>query len=411
VELLDEGLRRIEWAYRRMPVIRAIRERFGSEKPLDGVRVTACLHVTTETANLVLALREGGAQVAVCASNPLSTQDDVVAALNHTGIPTFARRGVEADEYYRHINQALDIKPHYTMDDGADTVTVVHTTRRELLSDIRAGTEETTTGVIRLRAMAADGALEYPIIAVNDAMTKHFFDNRYGTGQSTIDGILRATNFLIAGSTFVVAGYGFCGRGIAERARGLGARVIVVEVDPVRALEAAMDGFWVTTLLQAAPLGDVFVTATGNLHVIRKEHFEVMKDGAIMANSGHFDVEIDKKALGEMARSRRVAREDCEEFVLGDGKRLYLLGEGRLVNLAAAEGHPAEVMDMSFANQALCLEWLTKAAGQALPKQVLSVPPHIDAGVADLKLRLMGVEVDHMTEEQQKYIKSWKAGT
>jgi len=411
VELLDEGLRRIEWAHRRMPVVRTIRERFKKEKPLEGVRVAACLHVTTETANLVLTLKDGGAQVSVCASNPLSTQDDVVAALNHLGVPAFARRGVDAGEYYRHINQALDIKPHYTMDDGADTVSVVHTTRKELLSTIRAGTEETTTGVIRLRAMEADGALEYPIVAVNDAKTKHFFDNHYGTGQSTIDGILRATNILIAGSTFVVAGYGYCGRGIAERARGMGARVIVTEVDPVRAIEAAMDGFWVMTMEQASLVGDVFVTATGNIHVVRREHLEKMKDGAILANSGHFDVEIDKQALNKMAVSRRAAREDCEEFTTAEGRRLYLLGEGRLVNLATAEGHPAEVMDMSFANQALCLEWLVKTGGAGLGKRVVSVPSEIDEGVARLKLTLMGVGLDRMTDEQELYVKSWRSGT
>ncbi len=410
MSLVGQGKSRIEWASRRMPVLRAIRERFSEEQPLLAVRVAACLHVTTETANLMLTLREGGAICSLCASNPLSTQDDVVAALNDMEIETYAKRGVGTKEYYEHINKALDIVPHYTMDDGADTVSLIHTERTDLLQHVKGGTEETTTGVIRLRAMEADDALKYPVVAVNDAMTKHFFDNRYGTGQSTIDGVLRATNFMLAGSTVVVCGYGYCGRGIAERAKGMGAKVIVVEVDPVRALEASMDGFWVMSMNEAATIGDLFLTATGNINVIRKEHMQLMKDGAMMANAGHFDVEICKPGLRQMAESVTVARKDLEEYSLPGGKRLYLIGEGRLVNLAAAEGHPAEVMDMSFANQALCLEWL-HSAERKLGKHVIPVPREIDEMVAKLKLASMGVSIEHMTDEQYKYVKSWKHGT
>jgi adenosylhomocysteinase len=410
-EQARRGSDRIAWAGRRMQVLQQIRDRFAREKPLRGIRIAACLHVTTETANLMLALADGGAEVRLCASNPLSTQDDVAAslALEH-GIPVFARHGEDRDTYYAHIHAALNHAPHITMDDGADLVSTLHRERRELLDGVVGGTEETTTGVIRLRAMAADGALAYPIIAVNDAMTKHFFDNRYGTGQSTIDGIVRATNALIAGSVFVVCGYGWCGKGVALRARGMGARVIVCEVDEIKALEALMDGFEVMPLAQAAEKGDIFVTVTGDTSVIRVEHVERMKDGAILANAGHFDVEIDVRGIRARAISRREARPGVEELVLPSGKRVYLLAEGRLVNLAAAEGHPADVMDMSFANQALAVEYLVRE-GSSLEKTVYGVPEDIDRQVARLKLAAMGVAIDVLTEEQRRYLSSWEEGT
>lgn len=410
--LAEKGRARIEWADSFMPVLRQIRERWRRERPLEGLRISACLHVTTETANLVRTLAAGGAQVRLCASNPLSTQDDVTAALNEIyDIPTFARRGVGSDEYYRHIHQALEHGPHVTMDDGADLVTTLHTQRQELLGGVRGGTEETTTGVTRLRAMARDGVLRYPVVAVNDARTKFMFDNRYGTGQSTLDGLLRATNVLLAGSTVVVAGYGWCGRGIAARARGMGALVIVTEVEPLRALEAVMDGFACMPMLEAAPLGDVFVTATGNTGVIREEHLLRMKDGAILANAGHFNVEIDVEALARLARARRQVRPGVEEFELPGGKRLRLIGEGRLVNLAAAEGHPAQVMDMSFANQALSVAWLVGEAGTGLAPQVYPVPEAIDREVASLKLQAMGVTLDVLTDRQRRYLADWQEGT
>ncbi len=408
--LAPEGLNRIEWAEQDMPVLRRIRERFEREKPLQGARVTACLHVTTETANLLITLKAGGAEVAVCASNPLSTQDDVAAALVKCyGISAFCHKGEDSATYYRHIHQALNLSPTLTMDDGADTVTVVHKERTELMGQIIGGTEETTTGVIRLRAMARDGVLGYPIIAVNDAETKHLFDNRYGTGQSTIDGILRATNRLLAGRTVVVAGYGMCGKGVAGRARGMGSRVVVTEVNPVRALEALMDGFEVMPMDDAVEVGDIFVTVTGNKSVISKRHFEKMKDGAIICNAGHFNVELDVEGLQAMAKVRRV-RPFVDEYQLSDGRRLYLLGEGRLINLAAAEGHPASVMDMSFANQALCIEYLHKN-GRELSRGVHSVPQSIDAEVASLKLQTMGVKIDELSEEQKKYLSGWEEGT
>lgn len=409
--LAEKGLLRIEWAEMEMPVLRQIRQRFEAEKPLSGLRIAACLHVTTETANLAITLKAGGAEVALCASNPLSTQDDVAAALATVfGIATFAIKGEDHDTYYRHINSALDIKPHLTMDDGADTVGVIHSQRKELADGIIGGTEETTTGVIRLRAMAEQGVLLYPIIAVNDASTKHLFDNRYGTGQSTVDGIIRATNRLLAGAKFVVAGYGWCGRGVALRARGMGAQVIVCEVDPVRALEAAMDGYQVMPLMEAARVGDLFCTVTGDCRVLGAEHFEVMKDGAIIANSGHFNVEIDLEALAQMAVRRRVVRDFVEEFTLGDGRRLYVLGEGRLINLAAAEGHPAAVMDMSFANQALCTEYMARN-GRSLERRVYPVPTEIDREIARLKLAAMDIEIDRLTPEQEEYLRSWELGT
>jgi adenosylhomocysteinase len=409
--LAERGRVRVEWAAQQMPVLGLIRERFRKEQPLKGLRVAACLHVTTETANLAITMRDGGAEVTLCASNPLSTQDDTAAALvTHYSIPVFAIRGEDNDSYYAHINAALDGKPHFTMDDGCDLVTVAHTKRKDALAGIRAGTEETTTGVIRLRSMAKEGVLAYPVIAINDAYTKHLFDNRYGTGQSTIDGILRATNILLAGLNFVVAGYGWCSRGIAARARGLGAQVIVTEVDPTRALEAAMEGFRVMPMGEAAKVGDVFVTATGDRDILRGEHFDAMKDGAIMANSGHFNVEIDLKALEGLAASKRVTRDNLEEYVMKDGRKLYLLGEGRLVNLAAAEGHPAAVMDMSFADQALTLEYLAKSA-ETLEKRVYSVPDEIDKQVALLKLKAMGIQIDTLTGEQEKYLASWSEGT
>jgi adenosylhomocysteinase len=411
LSLADEGVRRIEWAAREMPVIGLIGRRFATEKPLRDVRISGCLHITTETANLALALRDGGAQVALCASNPLSTQDDVAAALvGHYGIPVFAIRGEDSDTYYRHIRSALDQRPQVTLDDGADLVATIHKERRDLIPEILGGTEETTTGVIRLRSMARDGALAYPIIAVNEADTKHLFDNRYGTGQSTIDGITRATNVLWAGKTVVVCGYGWCGRGVASRAHGLGAHIIVTEVQPVRALEAVMDGFRVMSLAQAAPLGDIFVTITGDVNVVDRRHLEAMKDGAILANSGHFNVELNLKALESMAEGRRQIRPSVEEFRLRDGRRLFLLAEGRLINLAAAEGHPASVMDMSFANQALSAEYLVLQE-QRLPVAVHTVPREIDQEVARLKLAAMNITIDTLTEEQQRYLSSWEEGT
>jgi adenosylhomocysteinase len=409
--LAEQGRLKTEWAANEMPVLRILEQRFAKEKPLAGIRLGACLHITSETANLAKTLLAGGAQVALCASNPLSTQDDVAAYLVHQmGVPVFAIRGEDSETYYRHINSVLDIKPQITMDDGADLVTTLHTKRREGIGDVVGGTEETTTGVIRLRSMEKEGVLAYPIIAVNDADTKHLFDNRYGTGQSTMDGIMRATNLLIAGKKVVVCGYGWCGRGVAMRARGMGAHVIVTEVDPLRALEAVMDGYQVMTVSEAARVGDVFVTLTGDIAVLREEHFKVMKDGAILANSGHFDVEIDIPALASMAKQRRKIRPSVEEFLLADGRRLYLLGEGRLVNLAAAEGHPAAVMDMSFANQALSAAHLARE-GKGLEKKVYPVPRSLDQQVAAMKLRAMGIAIDALTEQQQEYLRSWQAGT
>ena len=411
LSLAPEGLLRIEWAAREMPVIDIIRRRFQKEKPLAGVRVSACLHVTTETANLALALVDGGAQLALCASNPLSTQDDVAAALvSEYNIPVFAIRGADTETYYRHIQAALAQRPQITLDDGADLVSTLHKEHRELLPDVLAGTEETTTGVIRLQAMANDGALAYAIIAVNDADTKHLFDNRYGTGQSTIDGITRATNVLWAGKTVVVAGYGWCGRGVAMRAHGLGAQVVVAEVKPVRALEAAMDGFRVMPMTEAARIGDILITVTGDVNVISKEHFQVMKDGAILANSGHFNVELNIAALEDMAEAKRQVRTHVVEYRLKDGRRIFLLAEGRLINLSAAEGHPASVMDMSFANQALCAEHIARRP-ERLPPAVHRVPTDIDQEVARLKLRSMNIDIDELTAEQHKYLESWEAGT
>ncbi len=411
IGLAEEGRLRIEWAGQSMPVLGQIKERFAKERPLEGVRIGACLHVTTETANLVQALKAGGAEVFLCASNPLSTQDDVAASLvKHDGIPVFAIKGEDNDTYYAHLKSVLDARPNITMDDGADLVSTLHTERRELLGEVMGGTEETTTGVIRLKAMAKDGVLAYPIVAVNDADTKHLFDNRYGTGQSTIDGIVRATNRLIAGSVFVVGGYGWCGKGLASRAKGMGARVVVTEVDPLRALEAVMDGFQVMPMAQAAAIGDFFCTVTGDIHVIRKEHFLAMKDGAMVANSGHFNVELDLKGLEEVTEKKRRIREFVDEYTLNNGRRIYILGEGRLINLAAAEGHPSSVMDMSFANQALCSEYVVKEA-KSLEKRVYGVPPEIDKMIARLKLKSMGVELDTLTEEQEKYLNSWEMGT
>ncbi|MGH2696253.1 MAG: adenosylhomocysteinase [Actinomycetota bacterium] len=409
--LAQKGRGRIDWASREMKVLALIRERFEKERPLAGMRVAACLHVTTETANLLETIRAGGAEVAVCASNPLSTQDDVAAALcEQDGIDTYAIRGEDQETYYGHIRSVLDHHPHVTMDDGADLVSTLHKERPEQVGEVLGGTEETTTGVIRLRAMAEDGALGYPIVAVNDARTKHLFDNRFGTGQSTIDGILRATNLLMAGRVVVVCGYGMCGRGVASRARGLGARVVVTEVSPVIALEAAMEGFEVLPLREAVRAGEVFVTVTGDTSVIRREHIETMKDGAVLANSGHFDVEIDTGALEELSVERRRIREHVDEYRMPDGRRINLLAEGRLVNLAAAEGHPAAVMDMSFANQALCVEWIVKQ-GAGLGKAVHTVPTEIDDDVARLKLQSMGIEIDELTPEQEAYLRSWEHGT
>ncbi len=409
--LAEEGVRRVLWADRQMPVLAAIRERFGRERPLAGFRVSACLHVTSETANLMRTLQAGGAEIVLCASNPLSTQDDVAAALvGEFGVATFAVKGEDNDTYYAHIEAAVDHKPQLTMDDGADVIGVLHAARREQLGDVIAGTEETTTGVIRLRALEAEGKLGFPIIAVNEAKTKHLFDNRYGTGQSTVDGIIRATNVLLAGKRFVVAGYGWCGRGLAMRARGMGSQVIVTEVDPLRALEATMDGYEVLPMARAAEIGDIFCTATGDKSVITGAHLERMKDGAILANTGHFDVEIDKSALRQLAVATRVARQFVEEFELADGRRLFLVAEGRLVNLSAAEGHPAAVMDMSFANQALSAEYAVQNAA-SLERTVYTVPEEIDREIARLKLETMGIAIDTLTEEQARYLASWDEGT
>ncbi len=411
MRLVREGRLRIEWAERHMPVLRQIRARFAKERPLRGLKIAACLHVTTETANLARTLQAGGAEVFLCGSNPLSTQDDVAAALvGHYGVATFAIKGEDHKTYYSHILSCIEARPTLTMDDGCDLVTVLHTKKRNYLRGVLAGTEETSTGVTRLRAMAAGKVLRYPVIAINDADTKHLFDNRYGTGQSTMDGILRATNMLVAGSTVVIAGYGWCGRGLAVRAKGQGATVLVTEIDPLRALEAAMDGYQVVSMAQAAPRGDLFITVTGNKSVLRREHFAAMKEGAIVANSGHFNVEIDIPALERMSASKRTVRPFVEEYRLAGGKRIYLLGEGRLINLAAAEGHPAMVMDMSFANQALSVEYLRKKA-KTLKKEVYIVPANIDKQVARLKLKSMGVGIDTLTPEQDRYLRTWSEGT
>ncbi len=411
VQLAEGGRRRMDWAAREMPVLRAIRDRFAKERPLAGLRVSACLHVTTETANLMTTLQAGGADIVLTASNPLSTQDDVAAALvSHYEIPVFAIKGEDNVTYYKHIRAALDHKPHMTMDDGADLVSTLHKERRELLPNILGGTEETTTGVIRLRAMAADNALTFPIIAVNDAMTKHFFDNRYGTGQSTLDGIIRATTVLLAGKTFVVAGYGWCGRGLASRARGMGSDVVVTEVEPLKALEAVMGGFRVMPMEEAARIGDIFCTVTGDINVIDAHHFTLMKDGAIVANSGHFNVEINIPALKEMSTGIKLVRPFVEEYQLKDGRSIFILGEGRLINLASAEGHPASVMDMSFANQALSAEYMVKN-GKTLEKRVYSVPDDIDKEIARLKLEAMKVKIDTLTAQQVAYLGSWEEGT
>lgn len=434
INLADKGLEKIEWAERRMPVLRKIRERFSKERPLSGVRISCCLHVTTETANLVRTLKEGGAEVALCASNPLSTQDDVAASIvKHFNIPTFSIKGESDDIYYRHIMKALAFMPNLTMDDGADLVGSLHmialgrldalhgvvkewvetltpSERNKLVDNIIGGSEETTTGVIRLKSMEKEGVLCFPIIAVNDAFSKHMFDNRYGTGQSTIDGILRASNVLFAGAKFVLAGYGWCGKGVSMRASGLGAHVIVTEINPLRALEALMDGFDVMKMEEAAPVGDIFITTTGDIHVLRREHFELMKDGAIIGNSGHFNVEIDIDALESMKVKKRKVRGMMDEYTMADGRRIFLLGEGRLANLACAEGHPSEVMDMSFANQALCAEHMWKN-GKVLQKKVYGVPEEIDRNVAKLKLESAGISIDELTEEQRLYLASWEMGT
>jgi adenosylhomocysteinase len=410
-ELADLGKKRIEWANQSMKVLQIIRKEFIKNQPLQGIRVSACLHVTAETANLMIALRDGGADVALCASNPLSTQDDVAASLvRDYSIPVYAIKGEDNDSYYSHIMAAVDHKPQITMDDGADLVTILHTKRKSELPSVIGGTEETTTGVIRLRAMAKEGVLGYPIVAVNDADTKHLFDNRYGTGQSTIDGIIRATNFLLAGSKFVVAGYGWCGRGLASRARGAGAEVIITEVDPTKALEAVMDGFRVMSMEEAAKLGDVFCTVTGNKNVLAKQHFELMKDGAIVSNSGHFNVEIDIPSLEKLSSSKRTTRSFVDEYTMKDGRRINLLGEGRLINLAAAEGHPASVMDMSFADQALSCEYMVKNHA-SLEKKVYMVPVDLDKRVAKLKLESLGIKIDRLTSEQEEYLASWSEGT
>jgi adenosylhomocysteinase len=410
-ETADLGKKRIEWANQSMKVLQIIRKEFIKNQPLKGIRISACLHVTAETANLMIALRDGGADVALCASNPLSTQDDVAASLvRDYNIPTFAIKGEDNDSYYAHIMAALDHKPQITMDDGADLVGVLHTKRTAELANVLGGTEETTTGVIRLRAMAKEGVLRYPIVAVNDADTKHLFDNRYGTGQSTIDGIIRATNFLLAGSKFVVAGYGWCGRGLASRARGAGAEVIVTEIDPTKALEAVMDGFRVMSMEEAAKIGDVFCTVTGNKNVLAKQHFSAMKDGAIISNSGHFNVEIDIPSLENLSSSKRTTRNFVDEYTMKDGRRINLLGEGRLINLAAAEGHPASVMDMSFADQALCCEYMVKNHA-SLEKKVYTVPVDLDKRVAKLKLESLGIKIDRLTSEQEEYLASWNEGT
>jgi adenosylhomocysteinase len=411
LNLAQAGLNRIHWAEREMPVLRLIRERFALERPLEGVRLSACLHVTTETANLMRTLQAGGAECVLCASNPLSTQDDVAAALvSEYGIPVYAIKGEDNDSYYRHIAAAIDHRPHITMDDGADVVSTLHSTRREALADVIGGTEETTTGVIRLRALQQEGQLAYPIVAVNDANTKHFFDNRYGTGQSTIDGIIRATNTLLAGKTVVVAGYGWCSRGIAMRAHGMGANVIITEVAPLRALEAVMDGYRVMPMAEAAPLGDIFVTSTGNMNVIDMHHIERMKNGAMLANSGHFNVELNLAALAERAIEVRQPRPSVQQYVLPDGREINVLGEGRLINLAAAEGHPSAVMDMSFANQALCAEYMVQNH-ERLENVVYGVPKEIDDQIAALKLHAMGIEIDTLTPEQEHYLNSWSLGT
>lgn len=411
IKLAKEGALRIEWANQSMPVLNRIRKRFQKEKPLKGKRIGACLHVTTETASLMQTLKAAGASVYLCASNPLSTQDDVAASLvKNDKIPVFAIKGENNKTYYHHINSVLDVKPQYTMDDGADLVSTIHTERSELTNLVQGGTEETTTGIIRLKSMAADGVLKYPIIAVNDAQTKHFFDNRYGTGQSTIDGIIRATNRLIAGTNFVICGYGWCGRGLAMRARGMGANVIVIEVDPVAALEAVMDGLTVMPIQKAARIGDIFCTLTGNINVIRKNHFMIMKDGAIVANSGHFNVELDLEGLKSIAKSTRKIRPFVEEYVLENGKRVNLLGDGRLINLVAAEGHPSSVMDMSFANQSLSIEYMVKSK-RKLENDVYPVPEEIDMQIAREKLAAMGFAIDKLTPEQKKYLASWTMGT
>jgi len=411
ISLADQGRLKIEWAEASMPVLRLIKKRFKRQQPLRGIRITACLHVTTETANLVKTLQAGGAEVRLCASNPLSTQDDVAASLvQHDGIAVFAIKGEDNETYYRHIASAVAHQPHVTMDDGADVVSTLHSKRKDLAKHVLGGTEETTTGVIRLRSMAQRKVLRFPVISVNDADTKHLFDNRYGTGQSTMDGIVRGTNRLVCGSTVVIAGYGWCGRGVAMRAKGLGADVVVTEVDPVKALEAAMDGFRVMPMEEAAVIGDFFVTVTGNLKVIRGEHFAAMKDGAIVCNSGHFNVELDIPALEKLARKRRMVRPGVEEFTLRNGRRVSLLGEGRLVNLALAEGHPSSVMDMSFANQALSAEYIVKHY-KKLEKKVYPVPPAIDKEIARLKLAGMGIRIDKLTKEQAKYLASWEMGT
>ncbi|MEW6184951.1 MAG: adenosylhomocysteinase [Thermodesulfobacteriota bacterium] len=411
INLADSGALRIEWANQSMPVLESIRKRFAKDKPLKGIRLAACLHVTTETAGLIRTLKAGGAEVTLCASNPLSTQDDVAAALAHMDrVPVFAIKGEDGKTYYNHIYQALEVKPHLTMDDGADLVSTIHSEKKGLIKNIIGGTEETTTGVIRLRSMAEKKVLAYPIVAVNDAKTKHLFDNRYGTGQSTVDGIIRATNRLLAGSTFVVCGYGWCGRGVAMRAKGMGADVIIVEVDALKALEAVMDGFRIMPVAEAAKVGDIFCTLTGDINVIRKEHFLTMKSGAIVANSGHFNVELDLKGLAQISKKRRLVREYVEEFTLKSGKKINVLGEGRLINLAAAEGHPASVMDMSFANQALCAEYMIKNA-KSLKKTVYGVPTEIDQEIARLKLASMGIRIDNLTAEQKKYLASWEMGT
>lgn len=411
IKLAEKGKLRIEWASQSMPVLKQINERFSKEKPLKGIKVSACLHVTTETAYLMEVLKNGGANVSLCASNPLSTQDDVAASLvKNTGISVFAIKGEDNKTYYNHIEAVLNTQPNITMDDGADLVSVLHKDKKELIKNIIGGTEETTTGVIRLKSMAKNKVLKYPIIAVNDANTKHMFDNRYGTGQSTIDGIIRATNRLLAGSIFVVSGYGWCGKGLAMRARGMGARVIITEVDALKALEAVMDGYEVMPMIDAAKIGDIFCTVTGNTSVLRKEHFEVMKDGAIVSNSGHFNVEIDLDALKRMSKKVRKIRDYVDEYTLKDGRRINVLGEGRLINLASAEGHPSSVMDMSFANQALCVEYLVKNA-KKLKNDVYSVPMEIDSKIAELKLKSMGIKIDKLTSEQKKYLDSWEEGT
>ncbi len=411
LNLAEGGRRRMDWAAREMPVLSSLEERFRKERPFEGIRMSCCMHVTTETGNLLRTMQAGGADIVITASNPLSTQDDVAAALvSHYEIPVFAIKGEDDQTYYKNLHAALDHKPHITMDDGADLVSTIHKQRRDLLPNIIGGTEETTTGVIRLRAMAADGMLEFPVMAVNDAMTKHFFDNRYGTGQSTIDGIIRATNILLAGKTFVVAGYGWCGRGLAMRARGMGANVVVTEIDPLVALEAVMDGFRVMPMAEAAAIGDIFITVTGDLNVIDHHHFEVMKDGALIGNSGHFNCEINIPALEGMSTEKKLVRPFVESYRLSDGRIINILGEGRLINLAAAEGHPASVMDMSFANQALAAEYMIRNSGQ-LQNKVYNVPEAIDREIARLKLESMRVKIDVLTDEQVKYLNSWEEGT